>query len=193
MTDNMVPPRDYIFGELDQPENAAVWMKKRLSGVHHYSQKVPNAPKSGDAVILKVSADSGQPVDEIFVWYTTDEWQTTQKMPFEKADLQWNSITWSYIQEWQAPLPPQAEGVMLRYKIGAKVDNSERLTYTDNQAHSFNEATHYSIWFGGNCNPEWAKQAIVYQIFVDRFNHGAGKAWKQTSDVCQPLGERSPV
>ncbi len=84
MTDNIEPPRDYIFGELDQPENAAVWMKKRLSGVHHYSQKVPNAPSPGDAVILKVTTDSGQPVDEIFVWYTTDEWQTTQKMPFEK-------------------------------------------------------------------------------------------------------------
>ncbi len=23
---------------------------------------------------------------------------------------------------------------------------------------------------------------------MDRFNHGAGKAWKQTSDVCQPFG-----
>ncbi|MBG0787435.1 MAG: hypothetical protein H0S79_20275, partial [Anaerolineaceae bacterium] len=188
MTENKEAPRDYIFGELDQPENAAVWMKKRLSGVRHYSQKEPKAPKPGDAVILKVTTESGQTFDEIFVWFTTDEWQTTEKMSFEKTYLKWNSITWSYIQEWQVTLPPQAEGVMLRYKIGAMTDNSEILTYTDNQAHTFDEATHYSLWFGGSCSPDWAKKAVVYQIFVDRFNHGAEKGWKQTSDVCQPFG-----
>jgi glycosidase len=188
MTDDKEAPRDYIFGELDQPENSAPWVKERLSGVRHFSRKAPLAPKPGDAVILKVTTDAGQAADAVYVWFTTDDWQTTQEMQFEKTHLTWNSIAWTYVQEWQVPLPPQSEGVMLRYKIGAKVDNAEGVIYSDNQAQSFDAATQYSIWYGGECNPDWAKQAVVYQVFVDRFNPGKGKEWAQTSDVCQPFG-----
>ncbi|MBG0771665.1 MAG: alpha-amylase, partial [Anaerolineaceae bacterium] len=66
--------------------------------------------------------------------------------------------------------------------------NSERIIYSDNQAQAFDAATHYSIWYGGECNPDWARQAIVYQVFVDRFNPGTGKNWGQTSDICKPFG-----
>jgi len=188
MTDDKEAPRDYIFGELNQPQNAALWVKERLSGVRHLSRKVPLAPKPGDSVILKVTTDAGQAADAVFVWFTTDDWQTTREMQFAKTRLTWNSIAWTYVQEWQAALPPQSEGVMLRYKIGAKTDHVESVTYSDNQAQSFDEATHYSIWYGGECNPDWAKKAVVYQVFGDRFNPGKGKDWTQTSDICQPFG-----
>ena len=188
MTDGENSPRDYIFGELDQPKNAAHWLKERLSGIRHFSRKTPAAPKPDDAVVLKVTTDAGQPVEEIFVWFTTDDWQTTQKMPFTRSHLAWNSIAWTYVQEWQVTLPPHSEGVMLRYRIGARTDNSELITFSDNQAISPDEATQYSIWYGRNCNPAWAKEAIVYQVFVDRFNPGKGKDWIQTSDICKHYG-----
>lgn len=188
MTDGESSPHDYIFGELDQPQNAARWIKKRLTGVRHFSRKAPVAPKPDEAVVLKVTTDSGVDVDEIFIWFTTDEWQTTYKLPFSKSHLTWRSIAWTYIQEWQVTLPPQPEGVMLRYRIGARTDNAEVMTYADSQAQSPQEATHYSIWYGEGCNPAWAKKAIVYQVFVDRFNPGKGKDWAQTSDICKPYG-----
>jgi cyclomaltodextrinase / maltogenic alpha-amylase / neopullulanase len=31
--------------------------------------------------------------------------------------------------------------------------------------------------------PQWARDAVIYQIFVDRFYPGNGKEWKQTSDL----------
>ena len=181
-------PHDYIFGELNQPQHAAVWIKERLSGVRHFSEKTPLAPKPDEAVTLKVTTDAGMAVDEVLIWFTTDDWQTTQELPFSKIKLRWNTIAWTYIQEWTVTLPPQPEGVMLRYRIGAKTADTELITYTDNQAHTVEDATHYSIWYGGGSNPEWAKQTILYQAFVDRFNPGAGKDWVQTSDICKPFG-----
>lgn len=181
-------PVDYIFGELDQPQNAARWMKLRLSGVHHYARKFPDSPKPDEPVIIKVTTDVGQVYEDIFIWFTTDDWQTTRKMPLEKHRLVWNSVAWCYIQEWQVTLPPQSEGVMLRYKIGAAISGSEAFIFTDNQSNSYDEATHYSIWYGNDNNPAWAKRAIVYQIFVDRFNPGKEKHWKQTSELRKPFG-----
>jgi glycosidase len=186
--DGELSPVDYIFGELDQPQNAAQWLKKRLSGVHHYSQKTPHAPVQDKPLVINVTTDMGQVYDEIFIWFTTDEWQHTRKTSFTKHRLVWNSITWSYIQEWQVTLPPQSEGVMLRYKIGAKIPGFEEMVYTDNQSRSFGEATHYSIWYGKENNPAWAKHAIVYQVFVDRFNPGNGNTWTQTSDIRKHYG-----
>ena len=181
-------PVDYIFGEMDQPQNAAKWMKERLSGVHHYSEKSPEAPEPNKAVVIKATTDTGEVYDELFIWFTTDEWQNIQCVRFAKHRLVWNSITWSYIQEWQVTIPPQAEGVLLRYKIGAKRPGSDEIVYTDNQSKSFDEATHYSIWFGNDNYPAWAEKAIVYQVFVDRFNPGKGKNWLQTSEIRKHYG-----
>lgn len=181
-------PQDYIFGELNRPQFAAPWIKESLSGVRHYSRKTPLVPRPGEAVTLKVTTDAGLAVKEVMVWFTTDEWQTTQKASFSQLQLSWNTLAWTYIQEWAVTLPPQPEGVMLRYRIGAKTSDPETLTFADNQSHVFDSATHYSIWYGGGCNPDWARQAVVYQAFVDRFNPGTGKDWVQTADLCKPFG-----
>ncbi|MBG0783700.1 MAG: hypothetical protein H0S79_01210 [Anaerolineaceae bacterium] len=181
-------PVDYIFGELDQPQNAAIWLKKRLSGVHHYAQKTPNAPAPEKEVILKVTTNNDQVFDEVVIWFTTDEWQHTKKASCTKHHLVWNSVAWSMIQEWQFTLPPQSEGVMLRYKIGAKIPGSDEFIFTDNQSRTFDEATHYSIWYGQENNPDWAKEAVVYQVFVDRFNPGKERQWEQTANISKHYG-----
>lgn len=181
-------PVDYIFGELDQPQNAARWQKDRLTGVHHYAKKTPDAPIPCKPVTLKVTTDSTQSFESVFVLFSIDNWQTTRKVEFSKHLLTWNSITWSYLQEWQVTLPPQPEGVMLRYKIGAKLLGDGKTIYADNQSQFFDSATHYSIWYGKHNNPRWAKQAMVYQIFVDRFNPGEGKDWNQTTELRKHFG-----
>lgn len=188
MNDGSKSPVDYIFGELDQPQNAAHWEKSRLSGVHHYSQKTPVAPKPGEAVTLEVQTNIEQPFKQVEIWLTTDDWQTVQTQSFTKYQLIWDSVAWSYIQKWHVTLPPQQEGVMLRYKIGASLYGSESVVYADNQARIFDKANHFSIWYGKNCNPGWAKRALVYQVFIDRFAPGEGNDWQQVSDLKRPFG-----
>ena len=188
MIDDRESPVNYIFGGLDQPQNAGKWVKTILSGVHHFSQKVPASPKPGESVTLKVTTSTDAAIECVKIWFSTDEWQTVQSQPFSKGQLVWDSIAWSYIQKWQLALPPQAEGAMLRYKIGAKLLGSDDVIYADNQTKIFADASHYSIWYGRSDTPEWTKQALVYQVFVDRFHPGESNEWQQTADLRKPFG-----
>jgi len=179
---------DRIFGELGQPDYTAGWMINRLKGVHHYGQKSPVIPKPNERVQLTVTVTADQPVESIAAWVSTDEWQTQAILPFTKHNLSWHSILWTYVREWRLTLPPQPEGIMLRYKIGARQPGSATYFFTESQSGSFERATHYSIYYGADGLSEWAKDTIVYQIFIDRFNPGQGKAWQISQNLKSPFG-----
>lgn len=179
---------DRIFGGLGQPDYTAGWMINRLMGVHHYGQKTPAIPKPNERVQLTVTVSADQPVESITAWVSTDEWQTQEKLPFTKHTLSWHSILWTYVQEWRLSLPPQPEGTMLRYKIGARQSGLADYFFPESHSDSFNKATHYSIYYGADGLSEWAKDAIVYQIFIDRFYPGQGKAWQLSQNLKNPFG-----
>jgi len=77
---------------------------------------------------------------------------------------------------------------MLRYKIGAKLQGSHKFIYADNQTTTFEQGTHYAIWYGDVNLPTWVDEAIIYQVFVDRFNPGLERGWWEGEDLRQPLG-----
>lgn len=188
MPDDKNTPVEHIFGAIDQPQNAALWLKDRLTGLHHYSRKAPLTPMPGEEVELTVTASVGQPYEAVYLWYTVDEWQTFRKIIFSRGQLVWNSVLWSYLQEWKVTLPPQSEGVMLRYKIGGKVAGSDSFVFADQQKEALADATNYAIWYGKRSNPDWARRARVYQVFVDRFDPGQGQAWFEKDDLRKPFG-----
>lgn len=179
---------DHIFGDLEQPKNAAQWLRNNLHGVHHGNQKLPVDPKPGDKVKLLVTTGNQQVCDRVSLCYSTDDWQTTKTINFSKDKLTWDTALWSYLQHWSVNIPPMGVGAMLRYKIFAEIEGSSSIVFADNQAESFEDATNFSILYGGDTLPSWAKSAVVYQIFVDRFNPGEGKTWVQTSDLRKPFG-----
>ena len=179
---------DHIFGDLEQPQNAAVWLRKMRLGLYHGNRKTPLNPRPGDDVHLSVTTAAQKPLDHVILWYSTDDWKTHKTTNFTKSELTWDTALWSYLQKWHITIPCQEEGLMLRYKIGAKIEGSSSLVFADNQSDSLEKATNFSIWFNNDILPEWAKTAIVYQIFVDRFNPGEGKKWLQTSDLTKPFG-----
>lgn len=179
---------DHIFGDLEQPKNAAQWIRKKHTGVYHGNWKTPLNPRPGDEVKLHVTSGIQQVYDRVKLWYSKDDWQTVKTLKFSKGELSWDTAIWSYLQHWSVNIPPQEEGVMLRYKISAEIEGSNKLVYADNQSSSLEDGTNFSIWYSSDSLPEWAKSVIVYQIFVDRFNPGEGKNWLQISNLKQPFG-----
>lgn len=182
------PQADHIFGDLDQPENALAWLNERAQGVRHHQRKSPRKPLPGEAVTLWVTTSADQPVESVYVWLTTDEWRTQTETRFCLNETTWQTSSWSYLKVWKVSLPPQPAGTMLRYKIGAKLQGSEEMVFADTQAKTIQEGTHYSIWYDDEPAPGWPEHAIMYQIFVDRFNPGEGKAWKAQGDLRKPFG-----
>jgi cyclomaltodextrinase len=182
------PPMDHIFGDMDDPKNTSAWLIARHQGVHHYNIKFPANPTPGGEVCLKVTCSVDQPVESVHLWYTTDEWAQQEERQFAKAKLVWRTDLWSYLQEWEITLPVQPAGTMLRYKIAARLQGSLQMAFADNQARTFEKGTHFSIYYGESSPPKWVEDAIVYQIFVDRFKPAGEDPWIESGDLCKAFG-----
>ncbi len=124
---------------------------------------------------------------------------------FDLSETFWDTLVWGYLQKWQGTLPAQAEGTTLRYRISAwSKDGKEILADWPNVKDASDQAT--DAYFRGEPLPDtplgdpslgrtfaygvdrlgppaWAWEAVIYQVFVDRFNPGRGRDWLQTGDL----------
>jgi glycosidase len=126
-------------------------------------------------------------------------------VPLHMAACEWDNLLWGYVTSWEISLPPQDEGTVLRYRISAWNRNGDEIfcDFPDVKS-TVEQATRayfkkeplphqligdpargmiFNISIDRLGPPQWARQAIVYHIFVDRFYPGKGKAWRQTSDL----------
>lgn len=123
----------------------------------------------------------------------------------ERTDTVWDTFLWGYLGRWQGQLPPAPEGTLVRYRIGAWrnggsetfADWPEVKATTDRAAEAFFHGRPLnSTWVGDPKTgstfsyavdrlgpPQWAREAVGYQIFVDRFFPGRRQEWLQTSDL----------
>ncbi len=185
------PLADHIFGDLDTPQKGTPYLLKHSLGVHHHNRKFPLLPKPDEKVTLTATTSSNLPIQAVMLEYTTDDFKTAAELPFVKSDLTWDTLSWSWLQEWQVTLPAQPVNTMLRYHIYAQLPADHHQAprcYADAQSTTPEEASTYAIWYGKDAPPHWVKNARIYQIFLDRFNPGEGKEWTQTADLTQPFG-----
>ena len=178
---------DTLFGDLGKRSYRARYQSKRLYGLHHYD--LVHVVYSGENSSLTVEANSHskQSVNSLQLVFTLDDWATRQELEFEKADLQWNTLSWGWLQTWKVQLQAK-EGAILRYYIYANLSDGSKV-YADNQAISEKQATQFAQWLNPrNIAPHWSKTARIYQIFVDRFNPGQNSNWLQTEDLLAPFG-----
>jgi len=127
-------------------------------------------------------------------------------IPLEKTSTEWDFMMWDYITHWQAVIPAQLDHTMVRYVISGWSDDG-REWYADHpnpQAYVEHEAMiHFkniapdAVFDAGDPSqfhvfnyhvdsikpPDWAYEAIIYQIFLDRFSVGEGKDWLPTKDL----------
>jgi cyclomaltodextrinase / maltogenic alpha-amylase / neopullulanase len=123
----------------------------------------------------------------------------------QKEAVEWDTLNWGYMTRWIGRLPAQKEGTVVRYRIGgwsaqgdevfaswpdvkATVEEAAR-AYFHNEpstAGYLGDPKRRSIFNYHVDNlqpPQWARQAVIYHIFVDRFHPGDGNDWRQTSNL----------
>lgn len=130
-----------------------------------------------------------------------------EAIPCQQIDTLWDTLTWGYRTRWQVTLPAQTDGTIVRYRIGAwHSENDKRDVYADwpdvkrtaeraatayfrNQPlPDFAEETPccpvtFAYHVDHFAPPQWARDAIIYQIFVDRFHPGDGVDWLPVKDL----------
>ncbi|MEX2143168.1 MAG: alpha-amylase family glycosyl hydrolase, partial [Anaerolineales bacterium] len=156
-----------------------------------------------DEVVCYYTLDGSQPI-------TSNGVEPRIKVAkLARIHVDWDTITWGYKETWRGEIPAQPEGTLVRYCI-AGLKKGMATTFADWPDPKIRQEVatraHFSHTplppamptdpaagktFAYHVNrysvPQWARQAVIYHIFSDRFHPGDGHEWTQTenlSDYC---------
>lgn len=175
---------DFFFSAYAPPSQQR--MQAALAdGLAHGSQIAPRDPAPAEPVTLTFVSRAALPIDNVAVYYTVDGsepqgergvasngavvYATPSALPpATGADLPAREL-----RQWQTTLPGQPEGTLVRYRADAWSTSVPALHwYADNSDPVSLPPTHGNV-FAYSVDrfhaPPWFADAIIYQIFVDRF------------------------
>lgn len=174
---------DFIFGTLATDELKLRHIRSLRAGITHRSRRNPRDPNPGQPVIIEISAGPAHPVVKAWVAWTTDG-KFPDRVPGRSGDgnitilrpteAVWDTLLWGYTQHFQASIPGQPADTVVRYRMG--------ITTPDGLYEWVDDGTCYGYYVADDPTPAWANDAIIYEIFVDRFYPGQGKSWLQPPD-----------
>lgn len=130
---------------------------------------------------------------------------------FQRVSSSWDTFLWGYISTWEAEIPPQLEGTAVRYKISAWAEGGKevfadwpdvKLTVDRTAKYFFDglPLPRQQPWGDPDTDrtftyrvdrlspPQWAREAVIYHIFVDRFDPGPDREWIQVKDLGGTFG-----
>jgi cyclomaltodextrinase len=170
---------DFIFGTTNFSQERTDLLRKRLGGVVHAYRTEPIAPKPGDVVTVRLWVGDEQPVDRSCCYYTTDgkdpqgqrgQARQGQAVAMSALSVEWVDLRWSFGRWWTCQLPPQPEGTLVRYRLEAYSSLGGESVWADGGAL-------FSYLCSSMTPPDWAPNAVIYHVFVDRFYPGDGRPW----------------
>ena len=162
-----------MFGSLATIEQRVAYLKGQRQGVKHLHRRLPRAPRAGESPTVRVTVEAAQTVARIECVVSEP---VTAIFPLTLCKNEWDVLNWTYLETWQAALPSQPDGTLVRYRIKAiPADGSDPIWADDGAT--------FSYLVGDPAQPEWARSAIVYQIFPDRFYPGDGRNWNAVTNL----------
>lgn len=160
---------DFIFGTLGADDQRLAHVRGVRGGITHLQRRSPRDPAPGQPVALEVTLGPAHPQDRVWVYWTTDGSDPVgaggqaihgHATALEPAAVEWDTLVWGYVRGFRGELPGQPAGAVVRYQVAAGGRGPEVLA----DAGAF-----YAYYVDDDPPPAWARDAIVYQIFADRF------------------------
>jgi len=170
--------KEFIFGTLSTTEKRLDYLREQRRGLRHQYWLDPLAPEDRDRPVITATARLDTPVDQIDCIITEPENRT---IPLKMAKTEWDLLNWGYLQYWQCELPSYSDGTIVRYTIEARTVGNGKLVKAD-------DGTVYSYYVEDPAPPDWSSEAIIYQIFPDRFHPGQGNQWNDTQNLREVYG-----
>ncbi len=182
---------DFVFGPPAAGAERTRDLTRALSGVQHKLQIQPLRPHSGAAVLVTATTGPEYPACAAWLYYTTDgsrpAGQAGRATHGTALALAWRETRWAdllsdYLSVWQAEIPPQPPGTMVRYQIEARAAPGSGLTpaYADaDPIAAGGLAPVFAYLVDAPTAPDWVQAAVFYHIFPDRFDPGSGGAWRE--------------
>lgn len=190
---------DFVFGTLATDNLKLLHHRARRRGIQHAYQIEPRDPKPDEPIILSVTLGPDLAALRV-VCHLNGE-----LLDFEKKETVWDTLVWGYVETWALTLAGQSDGTVLRYRISA-IEADGRETFADFPEVQTSIELATNAFFKGETPPDvqpgdrttgnffvlsidtltppqWARDAVIYQIFVDRFFPGKGNDWQTPDDL----------
>jgi cyclomaltodextrinase / maltogenic alpha-amylase / neopullulanase len=160
---------DFIFGTLSTDESRLAYLTNIRGGVTHAHQRFPRDPLPHQAIEIDLTVGPSYPYNQAWVYWTNDGSDPEgmngnavngYAVPLEPTDSEWDTFLWGYVRRFRGEIPSQLAGTVVRYRVSAGNHSEEILA--DNR-------TYYGFYVDHDPPPAWAQDAIIYQIFADRF------------------------
>lgn len=167
-----------MFGTQNHPDKRLAEYRRKLTGIRHLHRLTPMQPQPNHQLTLHVTTSGGLPYDVVRCWIKNE---TAFELKPDKAV--WHTLEWRYVRHWSGQIPPQPSGTLLNYQIGGRIAGSDTWIFADNQARTQSAATEFAIAIDAHQLPEWARTAVIYHIFLDRFYPGDGVPWQKPTNL----------
>jgi len=173
-----MPSDDFVFGTLGTEELRIRHVRALHAGVTHRFARRPRDPLPGQPVTLELAVGPAQPCEWAWVYWSVDGQDPQGRggiarhgnaTSMEPVEVQWDMLEWGYLRRFRATLPGQPAGTVVRYYLAAGTEDGIEIP-ADHGAFD-------AYYVADDPTPQWAYDAVVYQIFVDRFHPGAGRHW----------------
>ncbi|HSM58203.1 MAG TPA: alpha-amylase family glycosyl hydrolase [Candidatus Sulfomarinibacteraceae bacterium] len=165
--------KEFPFGTLSTTEQRVAQVKARYSGVRHLHRRQPQAPAPDERPAIFAAVGLPQTVDRVVCTVLEPERATIEMSP---SQVQWDLFNWAYYQTWQGTLPAYDGGTVVRYVIHAHPSG-------DGPPVAADEGQIFSYLVGRHEPPAWSREAVIYQVFPDRFYPGEGRSWRRASTL----------
>ncbi|QPC47540.1 alpha-amylase family glycosyl hydrolase [Mangrovibacillus cuniculi] len=148
--------------------------------VTHNFNHDPYIPSSNDIVTITTTVEHYGPIDAGAIYFTTDGTAPAGKRGEASNGLK-AGLTVSKTEKNQSGLnistltgtiPEQAEKTRVKYKLDVWNTNGEGSQFADSGSFDAEDATEFAYYVDQYQSPQWAKDATIYHIFVDRFRDG---------------------
>jgi len=169
---------DFIFGTLSTEELRREWALGQRRGIVHKNHRMPRDPGPGQSVQVWLTAGPAEIGEKAWLYWTNDgsdpvghngESINGFAEPMKIDGITWDTELWGYVRRFSAAIPGQSEDTIIRYRMS--LDRGAA-----GEAFAENDTT-WAYYVAEDPTPAWARDAIIYHIFVDRFNPGVEQTW----------------
>jgi len=180
---------DFIFGGIEADEGQLLADARQLwHGIRHLYTMEPYDPEPGQSVRVTVFVGPDVNLDHVTLYMTADRSDPTGyrgvatnglAIGLQRVTVRWEALVWGYIEIWQGQIPAQLEGTLVQYRIEGWSTCRNEISIWSREP-DLDRATERPTLYGYHVDyltpPRWAHEAVIYQVFVDRFT-GIENRW----------------
>lgn len=186
---------DFVFGGIEADEQRLLATERDArSGIRHFHDITPLDPTPRQSVRFTVQVGPDAAIDRVTAYVTTDGTypagsqgvaQIGIAVAMSHVATRWEPLIWDYVTVWQGEIAGQPEGTLVQYYIEGWRSFAPPLSIWSREQRidrTIEPRTLYGYHVDRFSVPDWARHAIVYHVFVDRFT-GVENRWLEPDEM----------